>query len=56
MKEYSLIVTRIMVVTPESDWPFLWPFPKSFSEMEAETEAYSLGLRLHEHAAVYFLI
>jgi len=50
MKEYSLIATRIMAVTPESDLSFLLPFPKSLSEIEAEThvetEAYSFRLQL----------
>ncbi len=46
MKEYSLTVTRIMTVTPESDWPFLLPFPKSLSEMKSDTDAYSFGLHL----------
>ena len=35
-----------MAVTPECDWPFLLPFPKSLSEMEAGTKAHSFGLQL----------
>ena len=46
MIEYSLIVARIMAVTPQSDSPFLFPFPKSLSEMEAGTEAHSFRLQL----------
>ena len=46
MKEYSLIVTRVMAGPSESGLPILLPFPKTFSEMEALTEAYSFGLRL----------
>ena len=49
MKEYSLIVTRVMAVTSESHLPFLFlSFPKSLSEMEADKEAYSFGLQLPE--------
>ena len=46
IKEHSLIVTRVMAGPSESGLPILLPFPKTFSEMEALTEAYSFGLRL----------
>ena len=47
IKEHSLIVTRVMAGPSESGLPILLPFPKTFSEMEALTEANSFGLRLN---------
>ncbi len=49
-------MTRIMAATPESESPFLLPFPKSLSEMQADKEAYSFGLQLPQELELELIL